>query len=148
MYFLLTRFTFCAYGAYWMTGSPLNHSIKKSYFLKQLKQPFATPSKYYGSFRSNMSPSVLCVLIMMMMMMTGIYIALYPKAQSALQHFVGDFARLLFYRRKLQPLSLQSYYDNRRIHRCPLIDHRTEYCVPYSGTLPTEPTCRRMLICH
>ena len=25
----------------------------------------------------------------------GIYIALYPDAQSALQHFVGDFARLL-----------------------------------------------------
>jgi len=24
-----------------------------------------------------------------------IYIALYPKAQSALQYFVGDFARLL-----------------------------------------------------
>jgi len=25
----------------------------------------------------------------------GIYVALYPRAQSALQHFVGDFARLL-----------------------------------------------------
>ena len=25
----------------------------------------------------------------------GIYIALYPDAQSALQHFAGDFARLL-----------------------------------------------------
>ena len=25
----------------------------------------------------------------------GIYVALYPDAQSALQHFVGDFARLL-----------------------------------------------------
>ena len=25
----------------------------------------------------------------------GIYIALYPDAQSALQHFVGDFARRL-----------------------------------------------------
>ena len=27
----------------------------------------------------------------------GIYIALYPDAQSALQHFVGDFARLLIW---------------------------------------------------
>ena len=26
---------------------------------------------------------------------SGIYIALYPDAQSALQHFVADFARLL-----------------------------------------------------
>ena len=39
----------------------------------------------------------------------SIYIALYPDAQSALQHFVGDFARLLIYRRKLQPRSSQSY---------------------------------------
>ena len=29
------------------------------------------------------------------MIMIGIYIALYPKAQSALQHFLGNFARLL-----------------------------------------------------
>ena len=44
--------------------------------------------------------------------MIGIYIALYPKAQSASQHFVGDFVRPLFYRRKLLPYSLQSYYNN------------------------------------
>ena len=28
-------------------------------------------------------------------MIYGIYIALYPDAQRALQHFKGDFARLL-----------------------------------------------------
>ena len=39
----------------------------------------------------------------------GIYIGLYPEAQSALQHFVGDFTRLLIYRCKLQPRSSQSY---------------------------------------
>ena len=30
-------------------------------------------------------------------MIRGIYIALYPKTQSALQHFVEDFARLLIF---------------------------------------------------
>ena len=31
----------------------------------------------------------------MTMMIYGIYVTVYPDAQSALQHFVGDFARLL-----------------------------------------------------
>ena len=39
-----------------------------------------------------------------------LYSAFIRRAQSALQHFLGDFARLLF-RRKLQPRSLQSYLN-------------------------------------
>ena len=60
---------------------------------------------------------MMMMMMMTMMMMIEIYIALYPKAQSALKHFMGDFVRLHFYRHKLQPCSLQSYYDNSRIHR-------------------------------
>ena len=34
-------------------------------------------------------------IIIIILIIYGIYIALYPDAQSALQNFVGDFARLL-----------------------------------------------------
>ena len=37
----------------------------------------------------------LIIIIIIIIIIYGIYIALYPDAQSALQHFVGDFARLL-----------------------------------------------------
>ena len=35
------------------------------------------------------------IIIIIIIIIYGIYIALYPVAQSALQHFVGDYARLL-----------------------------------------------------
>ena len=38
---------------------------------------------------------MIMIMIMMIIIIYGIYVALYPDAQSALQHFVGDFARLL-----------------------------------------------------
>ena len=38
---------------------------------------------------------ILLLIIIITTIIYGIYIALYPDAQSALQHFVGDFARLL-----------------------------------------------------
>ena len=51
---------------------------------------------------NNNNNSIIIIIMMMMMMMMiiaiiiyGIYTALYSDAQSALQNFVGDFARLL-----------------------------------------------------
>ena len=38
---------------------------------------------------------MIMIMIIIITMIYRIYIALYPDAQSALQHFVGDFARLL-----------------------------------------------------
>ena len=38
---------------------------------------------------------IIIIILIIIMIIYGIYIALYPDAQSALQHFVGDFARLL-----------------------------------------------------
>ena len=35
------------------------------------------------------------IIIIIIIITYGIYIALYPDAESAFQHFVGDFARLL-----------------------------------------------------
>ena len=49
----------------------------------------------FGQWTAILSDPNLIVIIIMMIMITGIYIALYPRAQSALQHFAGDFARLL-----------------------------------------------------
>ena len=40
-------------------------------------------------------PKLIIIIIIIIIIIYGIYIALYPDAQSALQHFVGDFARLL-----------------------------------------------------
>ena len=51
----------------------------------------------------------LIIIIIIIIIIYGIYIVLYPDAQSALQHFVGDFARLLIYGGKLPPRSSQSY---------------------------------------
>ena len=38
---------------------------------------------------------IIIIITIIIIIIYGIYIALYPDAQSALQHFVGDFARLL-----------------------------------------------------
>ena len=38
---------------------------------------------------------IIILIIIIIIIIYGIYIVLYPDAQSALQHFVGDFARLL-----------------------------------------------------
>ena len=38
---------------------------------------------------------IIIITVITIIIIYGIYIALYPDAQSALQHFVGDFARLL-----------------------------------------------------
>jgi len=46
----------------------------------------------------------------------GIYIALLPKAQSALQHFCGGLWQTAYFRRKLQPRS--SYW----VHIARLVD--------------------------
>ena len=35
------------------------------------------------------------IIIIIIILIYGIYMALYPDAQSVLQHFVGDFNRLL-----------------------------------------------------
>ena len=47
-----------------------------------------------------------------LMIVIGIYVALYPKAQSALQHFVGDFARLLFPGANLKKIADLKVYGN------------------------------------
>ena len=49
----------------------------------------------------------------------GIYIALYPDAQSALQDFVGDFARLLILGANCRHAVHNLIKENSRIHRCP-----------------------------
>ena len=38
---------------------------------------------------------MMMMIIIIIIIIYEIYIVLYPDAQSALQHFVGDFARLL-----------------------------------------------------
>ena len=40
-------------------------------------------------------PKLIIIIIIIIIIIYGIYKVLYPDAQSALQHFVGDFARLL-----------------------------------------------------
>ena len=49
------------------------------------------------------------------------YIALYPDSQSALQHFVGDFARLLIWAQiaAWQIAVHNLIRESSRIHRCP-----------------------------
>jgi len=49
----------------------------------------------------------------------GIYIALYPKAQSTLQDFVGDFARLLILGANCSHAVHNLIRVNSRIHRFP-----------------------------
>ena len=48
-----------------------------------------------GRGRMRIKQEILIIIIIIIIIIYRIYIALYPDAQSALQHFVGDFARLL-----------------------------------------------------
>ena len=54
-----------------------------------------------------------------MIIIYGIYIALYPDAQSALQDFVGDFARLLVLGANCRHAVHNLIKENSRIYRCP-----------------------------
>ena len=55
-------------------------------------------SVFLERWTTNFSALFRYIMIMIMIgIYIALYIALYPKAQSALQHFVGDFARLLFF---------------------------------------------------
>ena len=49
----------------------------------------------------------------------GIYIALYPDAQSALQHFVGDFCQTAYLGAHCRHAVHNLIEENSRIHRCP-----------------------------
>ena len=44
---------------------------------------------------NNNNNNNIIIIIIIIIIIYGTYIALYPDAQSALQNFVGDFARLL-----------------------------------------------------
>ena len=49
----------------------------------------------------------------------GIYIALYPDAQSALQHFVGDLCQTAYFGANCRNAVHNLIKENIRIHRCP-----------------------------
>ena len=58
--------------------------------LNKYKYASSDENNLLSKYESGFTPIIIIITIIY-----GIYIALYPDAQSALQHFVGDFARLL-----------------------------------------------------